>query len=201
MGTSTVKTGEQADRQTRILEAALELLSRHGISGINMRAVAREAGVALGLVNYYYEDKSSLIRAVLHQIEEHDLLLVEPEPASTPEEQLREALRRVADPGLLTTRYLSLRLHLWALAQADEEFAQINAAAFDRYLQGLAALIGNAVPGLSADECKARADDVVVVQNGMWLTTLLGIDKAAIERGIARTEEIAFGSALQGEHR
>jgi hypothetical protein len=90
---------------------------------------------------------------------------------------------------------------LWALAQADEEFAQINAAAFDRYLQGLAALIGNAVPGLSADECKARADDVVVVQNGMWLTTLLGIDKAAIERGIARTEEIAFGSALQGEHR
>lgn len=193
MGTSTVKTGEQADRQTRILEAALELLSRHGISGINMRAVAREAGVALGLVNYYYEDKSSLIRAVLHQIEEHDLLLVEPEPASNPEEQLREALRRVADPGLLTTRYLSLRLHLWALAQADEEFAQINAAAFDRYLQGLAALIGNAVPGLSADECKARADDVVVVQNGMWLTTLLGIDKAAIERGIARTEEIAFG--------
>jgi len=196
MGTSTVKTGEQADRQTRILEAALELLSRHGISGINMRAVAREAGVALGLENYYYEDKSSLIRAVLHQIEEHDLLLVEPEPASNPEEQLREALRRVADPGLLTTRYLSLRLHLWALAQADEEFAQINAAAFDRYLQGLAALIGNAVPGLSADECKARADDVVVVQNGMWLTTLLGIDKAAIERGIARTEEIAFGRTV-----
>ncbi|MDR6640675.1 TetR/AcrR family transcriptional regulator [Paenarthrobacter nitroguajacolicus] len=192
MGTSTVKSGEQADRQTRILEAALELLSRHGISGINMRAVAREAGVALGLVNYYYEDKSSLISAVLHQIEEHDLLLVAPAPTSTPDEQLRESLRRVADPELLTTPYLSLRLHLWALAQANEDFAQINAAAFDRYLQGLAALIGNAVPGLSPDECKDRAADVVVVQNGMWLTTLLGIDKAAIERGIARTEEIAF---------
>lgn len=192
MGTSTVKSGEQADRQTRILEAALELLSRHGISGINMRAVAREAGVALGLVNYYFEDKPSLIRAVLHQIEEHDLMLVEPEPASTPDQQLREALRRVADPELLTTRYLSLRLHLWALAQAQEDFAQINAAAFDRYLQGLAALIGNATPGLSPAECRNRADDIVVVQNGMWLTTLLGIDRAAIERGIARTEQIAF---------
>ncbi len=116
-----------------------------------MRAVSREAGVALGLVNYYYEDKSSLIRAVLHQIEAHDLLLVEPKATSTPpDEQLRESLRRVADPpGLLTTPYLSLRLHLWALAQADEEFARINAAAFERYLQGLAALIGNAIPGLS----------------------------------------------------
>ncbi|MFW0772044.1 TetR/AcrR family transcriptional regulator [Paenarthrobacter nitroguajacolicus] len=192
MGSSTVKSGEQVDRQKRILDAALDLLSRHGIAGINMRAVAREAGVALGLVNYYYEDKSSLIRAVLHQIEEHDLLLVEPAPTSTPDERLRESLRRVADPELLTTSYLSLRLQLWALAQADEDFAQINAAAFDRYLQGLAALIGSAVPGLSPDECRERAADVVVVQNGMWLTTLLGIDKAAIERGIARTEEIAF---------
>ncbi|MBU8865060.1 TetR/AcrR family transcriptional regulator [Paenarthrobacter aromaticivorans] len=192
MGTSTAKSGEQVDRQARILEAALELLSRHGISGINMRAVSREAGVALGLVNYYYEDKSSLIRAVLHRIEEHDLMLVEPEPASTPEEQLRESLRRVADPDLLTTPYLSLRLHLWALAQAHEDFARINAAAFDRYLDGLATLIGNAKPELSADESRERAADIVVVQNGMWLTTLLGIDKAAIERGIARTEQIAF---------
>ncbi|YCH06260.1 TetR/AcrR family transcriptional regulator [Arthrobacter sp. alpha11c] len=192
MGTSTVKSSDQVDRQTRILEAALELLSRHGISGINMRAVAREAGVALGLVNYYYEDKSSLIRAVLHQIEQHDLMLVEPEPDSTPEEQLRESLRRVADPDLLTTPYLSLRLHLWALAQAHEDFARINAAAFDRYLDGLATLIGNAKPELSTDESKERAADIVVVQNGMWLTTLLGIDKAAIDRGIARTEQIAF---------
>jgi len=195
MGTSTAKSGEQVDRQKRILDAALELLSRHGISGINMRAVAREAGVALGLVNYYFEDKPSLIRAVLRQIEEHDLLLVEPTDASSPDEQLRESLRRVADPGLLTTPYLSLRLHLWALAQADEGFARINAAAFERYLQGLAALIGNAVPGLSPEECMDRAADVVVVQNGMWLTTLLGIDQAAIARGIARTEEIAFASS------
>ncbi|XAS72759.1 TetR/AcrR family transcriptional regulator [Micrococcaceae bacterium Sec5.1] len=199
MGTSTVKSSEQVDRQTRILEAALELLSRHGISGINMRAVAREAGVALGLVNYYYEDKSSLIRAVLHRIEEHDLMLVEPEPASTPEEQLRESLRRVADPDLLTTPYLSLRLHLWALAQAHEDFARINAAAFDRYLDGLATLIGNAKPELSADESKERAADIVVVQNGMWLTTLLGIDKAAIERGIARTEQIAFAPSRHAD--
>jgi TetR/AcrR family transcriptional regulator, cholesterol catabolism regulator len=36
--------GEQIDRQARILEAALDLLSRHGISGANPRAVARHDG-------------------------------------------------------------------------------------------------------------------------------------------------------------
>jgi len=194
METGTVKSGEQVDRQARILEAALDLLSRHGISGVNMRAVAREAGVALGLVNYYYEDKSSLIRAALHRIDERDLQLVAPDPESDPDEQLQKALRRVAAPELLTTQHLSLRLHLWALAQADEDFALINAAAFDRYLDGLAALIGNAKPELSAAECKERAADIVVVQNGMWLTALLGVDEASIQRSLARTEEIAFAA-------
>ncbi|WP_258064666.1 TetR/AcrR family transcriptional regulator [Arthrobacter sp. ZGTC131] len=200
MDTGTVNSreqgeqGEQVDRPSRILEAALELLSRHGISGVSMRAVAREAGVALGLVNYYYEDKSSLIRAALHSVDKHDLALVAPDPALPPDEQLRNALRRVAGPELLTTRYLSLRLHLWALARADEDFALINAAAFDRYLDGLAALIGNAKPELSTKECKERAADIVVLQDGMWLTALLGVEKESIRRSIARTEEIAFAA-------
>ncbi len=189
-----MNSGEQVDRQARILEAALDLLSRHGISGVSMRAVAREAGVALGLVNYYYEDKTSLIRAALYRIDERDLRLVAPDPASPPDEQLRKALRRVADPEFLTTQHLSLRLHLWALAQAHEDFAHINAAAFDRYLKGLAALLANARPELSTDVCRERAADIVVVQNGMWLTALLGVDEASIQRSIARTEEIAFAA-------
>lgn len=193
MGTNTVNNGEQVDRQSRILEAALDLLSRHGIAGVSMRAVAREAGVALGLVNYYYDDKTSLIRAALRRVDEHDLLLVAPDPsASSPDEQLRKALRRVAGADLLTTRYLSLRLHLWALAQADEDYAQINAAAFDRYLDGLAALVSHALPGLPWEECRERAADIVVIQNGMWLTSLLGVDKESIQRSITRTEQIAF---------
>lgn len=192
MGTKAANSGEQMDRQSRILEAALDLLSHHGISGVSMRAVAREAGVALGLVNYYYDDKTSLIRAALLRVDEQDLRLVAPDPSAAPDEQLREALRRVAGADLLTTRYLSLRLHLWALAQADEGYAEINAAAFDRYLDGLAALISNAKPELPWSECRARAADIVVIQNGMWLTSLLGVDKASIQRSITRTEQIAF---------
>ncbi|NUT70405.1 TetR/AcrR family transcriptional regulator [Pseudarthrobacter sp. C4D7] len=192
MGTSAVTSGEQVDRQSRILEAAMDLLSRHGISGVSMRSVAREAGVALGLVNYYYDDKTTLIRAALRRVDEHDLLLVAPDPSLTPEEQLRNALRRVAGKDLLTTRYLSLRLHLWALAQADEDYAQINAAAFDRYLDGLAALVSKARPELPWEGCRERAADIVVIQNGVWLTALLGVDTASIQRSIARTEQIAF---------
>ena len=50
---------------------------------------------------------------------------VQTRPSAAPDEQLRKALRRIAGADLLTTRYLSLRLHLWALAQADEDYAQM----------------------------------------------------------------------------
>lgn len=179
-------------RRERILDAVVGLLSRQGISGVSMRAVAREAGVALGLVNYYYADKTSLIGAALRRVEEQDLALVEPDPSASPEDRLRAALRRVADPEFLTTEYLSLRLQLWSLAQAGEEFARINTAAQERYRTGLARLISAARPELSRRECAKRAADIDVVQNGMWLTVLLGLDRAALRRAVARCEAIAL---------
>ncbi len=183
---------EKVDRKARILDAALALLSEQGISGVSMRAVAREAGVALGLVHYYFEDKTSLVRAALRRIEELDVALVEADPSMPPQQRLRAALRRIADPEFLTTEYLSLRLQLWALAQAHEDFAQINIAAQKRYREGLADLIRAARPELSRRECNKRAADIDVVQNGIWLTALLGLDRASIRRGVGRCEEIAL---------
>jgi AcrR family transcriptional regulator len=189
---TTAHAGEKVDRQALILEAVLSLLSRRGISGVSMRAVSREANVALGLVHYYYEDKTSLIAAALRRVEEQDIAIVEPDPMLPPEERVRAALRRVADPEFLTTEYLSLRLQLWALGQAHEAFAHINTAAQKRYRAGLAALIRTARPGLSRAECDKRAADIDILQNGMWLTALLGLDRASIRRTVARSEEIAL---------
>lgn len=180
------------DSAGRILDAVLTLLSRHGIGGVSMRAVAREAGVALGLVNYHYDDKTSLICAALRRIEDQDIALVEPDPSLPPAERLRVALRRVADPEFLTTEYLSLRLQLWSLAQAGEEFERINTEAQGRYRAGLARLIRAARPELSRYECAKRAADVDVIQNGMWLTALLGLDRASLRRAVALCEDIAL---------
>jgi AcrR family transcriptional regulator len=192
VGRTTARAGAKVDRQASILEATLSLLGRHGISGVSMRAVAREANVALGLVHYYYKDKTALIAAALRRVEEHDVAIVEPDPMLPPEQRVRAALRRVADPEFLTTEYLSLRLQLWALAQAHEVFAQINTAAQRRYRAGLAGLIRTARPGLSRAECDKRAADIDILQNGMWLTALLGLDRASIRRTVRRSEEIAL---------
>ncbi len=183
---------DRVDRQQQILDATLSLLSRGGISSVSMRAVSREAGVALGLVNYHYSDKHSLIAAALHRINEQDVAMVDADLSLPPEEQLRAVLRRVAEPAYLTTEYLSLRLQLWALAQAHPDFARINATAQKRYRQGIARLIRAARPAMAAREAGRRAADIDVVQNGIWLTALLGLDRAAVRRSVRRCEEIAL---------
>lgn len=181
------------DRDERILDAVLRLLAQHGISGVSIRAVGREAGVAPGLVGYYFEDKAALIRAALRRIEEQDIALVTAVRGASPQARLRTALRRVAKPEFLTTEYLALRLQLWSLAQAHEDFAHINTTAQERYRSGLADLIKAARPELTRAECARRAADVDVVQNGLWLTALLGLDRASLRRAVARCEEIALG--------
>ena len=180
------------DRQELILDAVLRLLADHGIAGVSIRSVAREAGVAHGLVGYYYDDKVGLIGAALRKISEQDDALLAPDPGLSPEGRLRAALRRVADDEFLTTEYLSLRLQLWSLARADAAFVQINSEAQKRYRKGLSDLIRAARPDLTRPECNRRAADINVVQNGLWLTALLGSDRPTLTRAVARCEDIAL---------
>ena len=72
--------------------------------------------------------------------------MVEPDLTLEPVDRLRAALKRVANPEFLTTEYLSLRLQLWALASAHDDFEQINTTAQTRYRAGLSALILTARP-------------------------------------------------------
>jgi AcrR family transcriptional regulator len=187
-----VSNAAHQPKEELILDAVLTVLAREGISGVSMRAVAREADVALGLMNYYFTDKTSLIAAALRRLGEQDAKLVEPQQGLGPREQLVGSLRRVVDEEFLRGDYLALRLQLWALAPVDPSFASINQEAQERYRDGLAQLIEQAGPELEPTEAARRAADILIIQNGLWLTSMLIVDQDAIDRGVLRCEEIAL---------
>jgi AcrR family transcriptional regulator len=192
--------GADAPARDRILDAALAVLARDGIAGVTIRAIAREAGVAVGLANYHFENKTALVGAALERIGEKDLELLEPTAAgelaggaTTAAEQLRHCLRRALDPEFLDPAYLSLRLQLWSLAGVDPAYAAVNQVAQRRYLDGLAGLLRAARPDLPAAEAHSRAADILVTQNGVWLTAILIEDSDAVERALALCHDLAFG--------
>lgn len=183
------------DRPTdeRILDATLTVLAREGIAGVSMRAVAREADVAVGLANYHFDSKTELISAALRRIGDKDMDLVTPPDGMAPDVALRHCLRLAVDPSFLTPAYLSLRLQLWSLAGVDETYAEINQAAQRRYLDGLADLIAAARPELTRADVVRRAADILTEQNGVWLTAILITDADAVERALIRCDQIALG--------
>ncbi len=179
-------------KRDEILTAVLSVLARDGVAGMTMRAVAAEADVALGLMNYHFDDKESLLAAALNQIGLQDAELVAPEPGLAPVEQLRVALERVVAPEFLELNYLSLRLQLWALAPTSPAMAGINRRAQRRYRDGLYELIVAANPALDEPEGQRRAADILIIQNGVWLTSVLIDDDDAIRRSIEICLELAL---------
>jgi AcrR family transcriptional regulator len=58
---------EPVDKRSRILEAAVRVFARQGFDGTRMADVAREAGVAYGLVYHYFGSKDAVLQAVFRE--------------------------------------------------------------------------------------------------------------------------------------
>ncbi|WKD59293.1 TetR/AcrR family transcriptional regulator [Corynebacterium caspium] len=50
-------------RRDKIIDAALECIMSYGVAGLTLRLVADRAGVALGSIGYYFDDKDGLLSA------------------------------------------------------------------------------------------------------------------------------------------
>src|SRR5713226_3549810 len=57
-----------SDNREKILQAAFAVLSRQGYENASIKDIAEEAGVAQGLVHYYFKSKQQLVIAVLFDV-------------------------------------------------------------------------------------------------------------------------------------
>lgn len=60
----TSRAEREADRRRVILRAAVEVFSKKGYLGCRIQDVAKEAGVAYGLVYHYFKNKDELLESV-----------------------------------------------------------------------------------------------------------------------------------------
>ena len=65
-------TNQKIDKRTRnpradITAAAYSLLAQKGYEAVTMKEIARAAGVAPGLIHYYFESKDQLLQSVLKE--------------------------------------------------------------------------------------------------------------------------------------
>lgn len=100
--TSNVRSEQKEATREQILEAATELLAKHGYAAFRVAAVAQEAGVSLGGQLHHFPTKDSLVIAVLERLSDRVLKLAQRDAAAD---------RKRSDPLLLiaesATRFYS----------------------------------------------------------------------------------------------
>jgi AcrR family transcriptional regulator len=99
----------QADKRTRILDAAIRVFAEHGYHGARVGDIAEDAGVAHGLLYHYFASKDDVLRTIF--VENWGALIgrfraVEASAESAPEklEGIAKILLRTwrNDPALVT---------------------------------------------------------------------------------------------------
>lgn len=161
-------TPQQAERRARILEATQHLASRGGFDGVQMRAVADKADVALGTLYRYFSSKVHLLVALQHDRTAAmvDRVAKQPPPGNDPIERATAVLLRATralqrDPRL--TEAL-LRAIMVADASAAADVHRINELTTQMLLT---AVFGPDHEATDDDRAKARVLEMV------WLSSLL----------------------------
>jgi AcrR family transcriptional regulator len=62
-----VASGSRRDKREAILDAAIQVFAQRGYHGSRVSDIAREAGIAYGLVYHYFRNKEEILRSIFEE--------------------------------------------------------------------------------------------------------------------------------------
>jgi len=88
---------ETKDPKKRILDAAVSLFAKKGFAGVGVREIAKEAGVNIAMISYYYEGKVGILKSIIEEyFTRFHLSIADMDFASrSPEENIRELIGNI----------------------------------------------------------------------------------------------------------
>lgn len=103
----------------RILQATVELVDSRGYEATTLGDIAERAGIARGLISYYFPGKRQLLQAAVHRLMHLTLeAALEREPRTEDgEERMARAIDAVL--GLAAERPTLMRTHMAGILQAE----------------------------------------------------------------------------------
>jgi AcrR family transcriptional regulator len=156
----------EGDTRAEILRAARRVLATAGYARLSMRAVAREAHVAVGNVVYYFPSKRSLMHAVIMALLAHYKV--------NAREYLRNASGKTGFAELLcwymsdsVSREISrVFRELWTMATHDPAIAKAMDRFYDELHRLAAARLRVAWPELSRQRARDIAQLLGIISEG-----------------------------------
>ncbi|WP_172329484.1 TetR/AcrR family transcriptional regulator [Mangrovicoccus sp. HB161399] len=178
----TARAEKAAETRGRILAATARMVAGHGIRGLRVEDVAKEAGIAVSLIYYHFKSRGGLVQAVLLRTNELALAGL----AETPVRQLDgraqlSALLEGEFSELPEVRELAV---VWSEATASAAFdpalVPLVREAARNWEDTVSRLIrtgladGSVAPGTDPAGSAARLTALVEGLSSKWLASVLG---------------------------
>ena len=178
-------TQDGASARERLLAAAIEYVSQHGVGEISLRGLAAALGTSHRMLIYHFGSREALLIEVIRTVEEQQrmaLAAILEDADEPPAEIMRRMWARLADPALWPNERLFFEVYAQALQGSPHALPLLDGIV-DAWVEPLAALVA---PGLPRERARAEARLGVAVVRGLLLDLLATGDRAAVDAAMER---------------
>lgn len=182
-------------RQDQILSAAAKVFGESGFHGSSMAALAKQAGMSVGHIYHYFENKDAIIEALVDRATEEVGGMFE--EAHHPGDDALTTLVDWLDARVerqLDRDRAPLRLEILAEAARNPRIAEKLRSADAASHQRLTELVSDQLPGLDEHQV---ADRVEAIAATYWGLTFRAIHNRDLDRNaVARTTRLVLRQLL-----
>jgi TetR/AcrR family transcriptional regulator, transcriptional repressor of bet genes len=162
----------KAWNRQKIIDATIDVVTRHGIAGTTVARVVKLAGVSMGLVNVHFKSKDALLSEVLLQMADEYNLHWRDTLENAPEQpvaQLKAMVLADLDPAVLNPKTLGVWFAFRAQARARPEYLDLVGTRERRQMQKSIALFQQMNQECSSDHPPSTlARGLSAMLEGMW---------------------------------
>ncbi|MFK7939878.1 MAG: TetR family transcriptional regulator C-terminal domain-containing protein [Roseovarius sp.] len=165
----TLREKSKAQSRARLIEAAAEVVSRHGVHGTTIGEIQKVSGLSRGMINLHFDGKENLLLAVARDLtQRYDAHMgqVIAAAGADPSAQLRAVFEADLHPSVLNARDVAIWFSFRAEMHANPTFlAEIStrSGGFPARLDGICAAL------LPAEEAPALATNALIAMlEGLW---------------------------------
>ncbi|MCL4068853.1 TetR family transcriptional regulator C-terminal domain-containing protein [Pseudomonas sp. GX19020] len=190
----------EAQRRGDLVEAALDVIAQSGLQGATFREIAKQAGVAPGLIAHHFESKEILLQEAYRRVVSVLTFTDEEEAGSAAENLRRFIVANLTEP-VSNNRNLALWSAFISQVSHNPTLAGIHCEGYLAFRNKLQRLIVAflAARGKEIDETRAHRLAVAIsaLMDGLWLEGRLA--GGLFEENELVTVALSSVEALTGE--
>ncbi len=162
----------KAWNRQKIIDATIDVITRHGIAGTTIAKVVKLADVSMGLVNVHFKNKETLLNEVLRQMayeyQEHWKSRLDA-ASEEPVAQLTELIMSDFDSSVLNLRTLGVWFTFRAHARACPQYVELVGSRDHAQMQKTVSLLRQINQKTNhAHDTETLALALTAMLDGMW---------------------------------